>query len=181
MQRAKRHPNYHFHPYGSGGVDGTLTLFEYNWGQVSIFNWGDPHDHKHGPKKDFRLPVKTLPTIMQELGHDRLSILKIDVEGSEWQFMENMFDKMGCPPVDQITIEYHHFSHDKRYGAIPEISVVNNLLRACGFKTYDRLHAFSVYDDKFKKHMTYGMAGYCRRCGEKEDWEGPRTAWAREK
>ena len=181
MQRAKRHPHYHFHPYGSGGVDGNVTLYEYNWGQVSILNWRDfGGDQSHGPKRTFGLAVKTLPTIMQALGHDRISVLKIDVEGSEWNFLENMFDKMGCPPVDQITIEYHHFTRDDKYGTTPEIAVVSNLLRVCGFKVFDRLHTFTVHDKKFKRDMTYGMAGYCRRCGEAKGYEGPATAWRRQ-
>ena len=29
------------------------------------------------------LQVKTLPTIMKELGHDHIDVLKLDVEGSE--------------------------------------------------------------------------------------------------
>ena len=32
-------PNYHFHPYGAGGTDGTVTLKEYNWRQVSILHY----------------------------------------------------------------------------------------------------------------------------------------------
>lgn len=83
-------PNYHFHPIGAGGVDGDLTLFEYNWGQVSSLKypyWTDPHncsERKSGPsveeKKwdtmiceshnpsdkqgEFTIPVRTLKSAM---------------------------------------------------------------------------------------------------------------------
>ncbi|GAB5364057.1 hypothetical protein AAMO2058_000936800, partial [Amorphochlora amoebiformis] len=113
---------YHFYPYGAGGVDGNITLYEYSWQQVSNIhlpttvsddceNHGDGCkliDHKAGL---FKLPVKTLKTIMRDLNHTHVDILKLDIEGSEWGFMENILDN-GCPPVDQISVEYHHFSFD---------------------------------------------------------------------
>ena len=108
-----------------------LRLFEYNWGQVSVIKW-KAAPGKSGPKT-FNLAVKTLPTIMQELGHERVHVLKVDVEGSEWLFLEDMFDRMGCPPVDQLTVEFHHFDFDSRYGMIPQVMAVTNLLRACGW------------------------------------------------
>ena len=66
--------------------------------------------------KEFSLPVKTIPTIMKELGHTHVDIMKIDVEGSEYALLEHMFDTFGCPPTDQITLEWHHFDFDSRYG-----------------------------------------------------------------
>ena len=118
---------------------------------------------------------------MQELGHERLTLLKVDVEGSEWLFLEEMLDTMGCPPIDQITIEFHHFTFESRYGAMPEIAVVTNLLRACGWKIYERLQEWTSYDKKLRRNMTYGMIGYCRLCGEEESWQGPLTSWVLEK
>ena len=117
--------NYHFHPYGAGGFDGDLQLNEYDWGQVSIVKYPnfkvDCTNSTGGnckiidesyKQKTFKLPVKTLPTIMKELGHEErtIDILKLDVEGSEFQFLENIFDHTGgCPDfIDQITLEWHH-------------------------------------------------------------------------
>ena len=64
-----------------------------------------------------RLPVKTLPTMMQELGHHRITILKVDIEGSEYLFLQQMLDSGICRRVDQLVLEWHHFSWDGRYGA----------------------------------------------------------------
>ena len=41
-------------------------------------------------------------SVMQELGHKHLSVLKIDAEGAEYAFLEEAFDKFGCLPVDQV-------------------------------------------------------------------------------
>ena len=64
------------------------------------------------------LPVKTLKTIMAELGHTYIDILKLDVEGSEYGFLEAALDQFDCPPVEQMSIEWHHFVFDKRYGGL---------------------------------------------------------------
>jgi FkbM family methyltransferase len=126
--------NYHFHKIGAGGVDGSVQLNTYDWDQVSILRF--PQDYIKC-KKDaegvihpetqaacdtiylkgsagFNLPVRTLSTLMKALGHKRLSILKMDVEGSEYAFLNEALD-YGCPPVDQITLEWHHQSFDSRY------------------------------------------------------------------
>jgi len=143
-------PNYHFHPYGSGGKDGDITLKEYNWGQVSILRYptytlnctgkSANCEMKNHQSKSFTLPVKTLPTIRKELGHEdrTIDLLKIDVEGSEYAFMENMLDSSGgCPDfINQISLEWHHFPWDVRYGegSSPFINTIATLLHTCGLK-----------------------------------------------
>ena len=32
---------YHFYQYGAGGIDGTINLVDYDWGQVSLLRY--PH------------------------------------------------------------------------------------------------------------------------------------------
>jgi len=144
-----KHKGYHFHPYGAGGSDGTTTLYEYDWGQVSILNF-PRHTDLYKCLKDkecglvapdhtsFQLPVRTLPSIMKEFGHTHIDVLKLDVEGSEYIFLEQMLDHYGCPPIDQITLEWHHFTFDQRYGAgsSPSINAISTVLRSCGFKQF---------------------------------------------
>ena len=149
-------PNYHFHPYGAGGIDGDLELKEYDWGQVSIIRYpsftvdcegydpllkGQGKGCKllaTGTQKSFKLPVKTLPTIIKELGHEgrTIDILKVDVEGSEFSFLENLLDSTGgCPEfVEQLAIEWHHMPWDPRYGegSSPSINAIATLLHTCG-------------------------------------------------
>lgn len=146
-------PNYHFHPYGAGGTDGVVTLKEYNWGQVSILRYpsyvldckkegGADCDLNYHESKSFQLPVKTLPTVIKELGHvgRTIDILKVDVEGSEYAFLENLLDSTaGCPDfIKQISLEWHHYSWDARYGegASPSINAIATLLHTCGLKNF---------------------------------------------
>uniref|UniRef100_A0A7S1X159 Methyltransferase domain-containing protein n=1 Tax=Tetraselmis chuii TaxID=63592 RepID=A0A7S1X159_9CHLO len=129
-------PNYHFHSYGVGGVDGEMTLANYDWDQVSIVR-SMIHEEQLTS-----FPVKTLPTIMKELGHTtrNITIMKLDVEGSEYLFLEHAFDNLGCLPVDQLTIEWHHFAYDPRYGggASPQVNPIVSKLSSCGLHQFWR-------------------------------------------
>jgi FkbM family methyltransferase len=53
-----------------------------------------------------RVSVKALGTIMQELGHDQIDLLKMDIEGAEYQVIEGMAQSAIRPT--QVLIEFHH-------------------------------------------------------------------------
>ena len=59
-----------------------------------------------GERNGIILPVKKLSTIMNDLGHDRIDILKMDIEGSEYSVIENILSE-GIQ-IDQILVEFHH-------------------------------------------------------------------------
>lgn len=196
-------PNYHFHPYGSGGVDGTVKLYNYNWGQVSSIRV--PHfvtndcgynnhqqdtgllvdpDTKPDPTLKYHqrrcrtvdhmrakeahaagtpdgafgdtellLEVKTLKTIMKELGHTHVDVLKLDVEGSEFAFLESALDDFDCPPVEQMSIEWHHYNFDSRYGggASPEMNAIATYLHdRCNVKQYQIAFESGGWEDNFE-------------------------------
>jgi len=183
-------PNYHFHPYGAGGIDGDLELKEYDWGQVSIIRYpgftvdcegydpllkGQGKGCKllaTGTQKSFKLPVKTLPTIIEELGHEgrTIDILKVDVEGSEFSFLENLLDSTGgCPEfVEQLAIEWHHMPWDPRYGegSSPSINAIATLLHTCGLQMFWQ-HSVGgwrspekIFVDLDMKDVRYNLASF---------------------
>jgi FkbM family methyltransferase len=172
--RAAGEGRYKFHKMAAGGQDGPLELFEYNWQQVSIVK--EEHDHtrpnwnkeKFHEQKSFHVQAKTFPTMLQEHGDTKINVLKVDIEGSEYMLMQDIFDRMGCPPVGQITMEYHHFSVDDRYGSSPEINTIHNLLNACGFKSFmvrDHWKNFvTPEDDFYVSPKRYTLASYCKDC-----------------
>ena len=188
-------PNYHFHHNGAGGIDGELELNEYDWGQVSIIKYPsqtvdcDDYDPKlaqqglqgagcklrdTGRQKEFKLKVKTLPTIIKELGHEgrTIDILKVDVEGSEYAFMENLFDHTGgCPNfIEQVALEWHHMPWDVRYGegSSPSINAIATLLHTCGLKMFWQhspggwLSPEKIYQDLGMKDVRYNLASFHR-------------------
>jgi len=178
--------NYHFHDYGVAGRDGNVDLYEYNWGQVSMVRYpiytrgatcfaeDKTHCEQKNPsvgQKTFKLPVKTLSTIMKELGHRHVNMIKLDVEGAEFAFLEQIFDTFGCPPCDQLTLEWHHFPLDSRYGAgsSPPINAINTVLRKCGFVQFHHhvaggWPAGEAYFYQMGLHdIRYNLATYIRK------------------
>lgn len=54
--------------------------------------------------------LRTLKSLMSSLGHTRVDLLKLDIEGSEYSVLDQLLDEQ--IPVDQILVEYHHqFKH----------------------------------------------------------------------
>jgi hypothetical protein len=71
--------------------------------------------------------------------HGCLLLLLQDVEGSEYTFLERMIDDLSCRNVDQLTLEWHHYNYDSRYGVTsnPQINVMVALLKdRCGLEQY---------------------------------------------
>lgn len=179
---------YHFHTYGSGGIDGTINLVDYDWGQVSLLRY-PPYvvdcnqtdiskPCKVNPtnqQKAYPLEVKTLNTIRKELGHqDRIiDYLKIDVEGSEFAFLEQMLDTNGgCPAfIRQIGIEWHHFSVDSRYGegSSGQVNAIVALLKSCGFELFWQWSKLGwksgerIFHDLEMKDVRYNLASFIRK------------------
>lgn len=54
----------------------------------------------------YRVPSQRLSTIMRELGHDRLALLKMDIEGSEYEVIDDIVEQQ--LQIDQILVEFHH-------------------------------------------------------------------------
>ena len=168
----KEHPAYRFSPVGAGGTDGDVVLREYDWGQVSIIefpfrviNTTDCNDGGmckfsfHNKQKEFKIPVKTLKTILKEQKHKRVSLLKLDVEGSEYAFLETMIDDLSCRKVDQLTLEWHHYDYDVRYGVTsnPQINVLVALLKErCGLEQF-WVHGSHGWPSNQKEYAEMGM------------------------
>jgi FkbM family methyltransferase len=76
-----------------------------------------------------RVPMKTLETAMSELGHDKVDILKMDIEGSEWSVIPDIIDRN--LEIYQILVEFHHLEF-RNVG----IKATKNCLRMLAQKQY---------------------------------------------
>lgn len=56
------------------------------------------------------VPVYRLSTICQRLGHDRIDLLKMDVEGAEYRILGDL-EAGGAPRPRQLLVEFHHGHH----------------------------------------------------------------------
>jgi FkbM family methyltransferase len=91
------------HDYGIAAFDGNAS-----------FNPPENPDHVSHTLLDrpstkaraISVPVKRLSTIVRELGHDHIDILKMDIEGAEYAVIDDI-RKSGIRP-QQILVEFHH-------------------------------------------------------------------------
>ena len=59
------------------------------------------------PSPELVVPVQTIPTIMSQLHHDHLDVLKMDIEGGEYEVLDHML-QAGIKP-NQLTLEFHPY------------------------------------------------------------------------
>ncbi len=75
--------------------------------------------------------VKRLATIMAELGHARIDVLKMDIEGAEYEVIRDLLD--GPIRPDQVLVEFHHRFPEVD---VDETSTAIELLRQAGYALF---------------------------------------------
>ncbi len=99
---AAAEPRFRFHPFGLWSEDAVLRFFApRNPAHVShsIVNLQRTSDY-------FEAPVRSLPSVMHELGDERIDLLKIDIEGAEHRVVASMLEAgirpaVLCMEIDQ--------------------------------------------------------------------------------
>lgn len=101
MDRAEnRISKLHFEPIGLTDSDGT-------------FSFEAPDNDQEGSYRiaassgsNYNLRCSSLPTLMHQHGHDHIDLLKIDIEGAEYDVLEQICTQKLA--VKQICVEFHH-------------------------------------------------------------------------
>ena len=96
--------NFHFYTYGLSDIDGTEVFYlpennDYVSGSVLARDGVDINN-------SITVEMKKLSTIMKELSHDEIDILKMDIEGSEFKALPQIIES-GCK-FNQLCVEFHH-------------------------------------------------------------------------
>jgi FkbM family methyltransferase len=94
---------FRFHDFGLAAVDGEIA---FNPPENPAYVSFTVLDRPATRDRAVDLPVKRLPTIMHELDHRRVDILKMDIEGAEYDVIDDLC-KSDIRP-GQILIEFHH-------------------------------------------------------------------------
>jgi FkbM family methyltransferase len=97
-------PDFCFHPIGLGEEDGNIPF------QVPEKETHVSFSRAEDPASGVWLPVRRLKTIMHDLGHEQLDLLKLDIEGFEYAALREMLASRIFPRV--IAVEFHHRMYD---------------------------------------------------------------------
>ncbi|MGD2070059.1 MAG: FkbM family methyltransferase [Gemmatimonadota bacterium] len=92
-----------FHPVGVAGHDGTASFRARPGERNPSFTLGGT---SADPSSAVEAPVQRLPTLARELGHTSIALLKLDVEGAEYDAIDDLVES-GLA-VGQLLVEFHH-------------------------------------------------------------------------
>jgi FkbM family methyltransferase len=84
-----REPRFHFHPFGLWSEDASLVFHDNPIEGFVSRSATDLHEINGG----LELPVKGLAGLSQTLGHDRIDLLKLSVEGSEYRLIDVLINE----------------------------------------------------------------------------------------
>lgn len=107
LDKAELPREFDFHAWAVAGEDGELTLYPRvgKSGNKSEMMYTLVSDG--GSIKDaIVVPAFTLASIVAKLGHARIDLLKMDIEGAEYDVLDSMLET-DIRPV-QLLVEFHH-------------------------------------------------------------------------
>lgn len=118
--------NFKFMEYGVSDKNELITFYPpENQDHVSYST------KKNDEQVGIQLPVYRLKTIMENLGHKKIDLLKMDIEGAEYEVIKDLITSN--IDVKQLLIEFHHrFDKNSKKDTLNAI----NGLRNFGFNIF---------------------------------------------
>lgn len=129
--------SFKFIPVGLGSNDGEMEFFPPRKESSTHFSPIDRYDNLG--VETIKAPVKTLKSLVQEFGHQTIDLLKMDIEGAEYDVIDNL-EEQGVE-INQILIEFHHMykgiSLDDTKNAIDKLRKLGFELFHISQRTYE--------------------------------------------
>jgi len=126
---------FRFHPLALSDKPGQITFFEPD-------NPNHISHSKHPSSADgkkIEVECSDLASIASDLGHSKIDLIKMDIEGFEYDVLNEAFFGM---PVRQLLVEFHHFL-PQCSNAMTEGTI--DLLRKNGFELFYIASNFCEY------------------------------------
>jgi FkbM family methyltransferase len=118
-------PRFVFHEIGLAAKDGIVQMVEPIQGEDSFEKMGSTVKRPVHP-----FPVTSLNNIMKSLNHEHIDLLKMDIEGFEYEVIADMVLKGIFPGC--ILVEFHHFQQRNREATRDAIAC----LRSFGYRLF---------------------------------------------
>ena len=97
---------FHFYPFGLAFEDGNISFTKPADPGIRSLRVTDSRLQSVKKEATLTLPVHRLPTILGKLGHDRIDILKMDIESAEYEVINDIISSPVL--ISQVLIEFHH-------------------------------------------------------------------------
>ncbi|HOV21570.1 MAG TPA: FkbM family methyltransferase [bacterium] len=139
--------NFKFYPYGIANFNGSAEFHIPSNPKSTSYSLLDSGKTLGTVK----YPVKRLKEVMKELGHTKIDILKIDIEGGEYMVIEDIINSE--IKVIQLLVEFHH--RYKKIGLYKTKQTIKQL-RENGYKIFyispdGEEYSFIKYNEIFNK------------------------------
>lgn len=123
-------PQFNFHPVGLSSEDGEAVFFPPKDSRMISHRM---HMDLETGQTGVVVPVRTLTTLMEETGVKEIDILKLDIEGAEYEVIPEICSLGKW--IKQVCIEFHHF--------FPDIEIERTIaalkaLRDSGFEIFSQ-------------------------------------------
>lgn len=99
-------PEFHYLPYALGTEDGYITFFESNI-NVSGSLLESHINIVRDPHISYSVQMVTLNTLLKIVNKEHIAIMKIDIEGYEYNLIDHL-DEENLKAISQLIIEFHH-------------------------------------------------------------------------
>lgn len=104
----------HFYHYGVGPECGTLKFYQ----PVNPNHVSHSLISKEQNSSFIEVEIKDIITIMKELGHTHIDLLKMDIEGSEFGVISHMLDNNILPTYIAVEFHPHKINSNENYNLI---------------------------------------------------------------
>lgn len=131
VARQKLPAKFHFHDYGIAAFDGTLNFYPPKKPGRMHFSQ-DRQKYNRPDQRPIPGRVLRLSTILKQLGHSHIDVLKLDVEGTEFDCIPDLLQS-GIE-IGQLLIEVH-YHHPTR--SFDEGVRLLRQIEAAGFACFD--------------------------------------------
>ena len=132
LRRQKLPEAFCFHEVGLANYDGQATFVMRNsapdWSSYNIASASED------AYENVTCPVQRLATIMKSLSHDYIDVLKLDIEGAEYDVLQDIM--AGVVRTKQLLIEFHYFEDLER--RLKDTKVAINGLNRDGYRIFSR-------------------------------------------